>query len=319
MADTSPRRLARLPLQRRDAIGAAYHVLTFDGGRARRRAPRPVRDGARRGVGRRAAPAAADEPAHGGRSALHPHQGGRRGHAAHGARVERRALQSARRRSARPGRPCPPGHRPVLVAGGVGVAPLLFLARELAAAGGARPLALYGGRTAARPPARRGARRRRRAPRRHRGRLARHARPRHRPARARRSASCGGRTRKVYTCGPERDDGRRRAPVRSARRALRGLARDADGVRLRRLPRLPRARGGTAATSTPAPRGRASTPRAIAWSPGQSRGARSLRSTVGALTLEEPGAHRVGHLRLRPRVRRLLRRRRRSAASAPRG
>jgi len=36
--------------------------------------------------------------------------------------------------------------RPVLVAGGVGVAPLLFLARELAAAG-VRPLFLYGART----------------------------------------------------------------------------------------------------------------------------------------------------------------------------
>src|SRR5262245_63449515 len=38
------------------------------------------------------------------------------------------------------------GHRPVLVAGGVGVAPLVFLAREMAAQ---RPLALYGGRTQA--------------------------------------------------------------------------------------------------------------------------------------------------------------------------
>lgn len=36
--------------------------------------------------------------------------------------------------------------RPVLVAGGVGVAPLLFLARELSA-GGVRPLFLYGART----------------------------------------------------------------------------------------------------------------------------------------------------------------------------
>jgi dihydroorotate dehydrogenase electron transfer subunit len=48
-----------------------------------------------------------------------------------------------------PWRPCPPGHRPVLVAGGVGVAPLIFLARELSAGAGPRPLALYGGRTAA--------------------------------------------------------------------------------------------------------------------------------------------------------------------------
>jgi dihydroorotate dehydrogenase electron transfer subunit len=40
-----------------------------------------------------------------------------------------------------------PGRRPLLVAGGVGIAPLLFLARALAASG-VRPVALYGGRTA---------------------------------------------------------------------------------------------------------------------------------------------------------------------------
>lgn len=40
-----------------------------------------------------------------------------------------------------------PGRRPVLVAGGVGVAPLVFLARTLVAAGKA-PVAVYGGRTA---------------------------------------------------------------------------------------------------------------------------------------------------------------------------
>jgi dihydroorotate dehydrogenase electron transfer subunit len=44
--------------------------------------------------------------------------------------------------------PCPPGHTPILVAGGVGVAPLLFFARELAAAG-MRATTLYGGRSAA--------------------------------------------------------------------------------------------------------------------------------------------------------------------------
>lgn len=38
------------------------------------------------------------------------------------------------------------GRRPVLVAGGVGVAPLLFLARALVSAG-KRPVAVYGGRT----------------------------------------------------------------------------------------------------------------------------------------------------------------------------
>jgi dihydroorotate dehydrogenase electron transfer subunit len=47
----------------------------------------------------------------------------------------------------KPWSPCPPDRRAVLVAGGVGVAPLLFLARELAGAGAARPLALYGART----------------------------------------------------------------------------------------------------------------------------------------------------------------------------
>ena len=41
---------------------------------------------------------------------------------------------------------CPPGVRPLLVAGGVGVAPLLFFARELSARG-TRPVTLYGGRT----------------------------------------------------------------------------------------------------------------------------------------------------------------------------
>jgi dihydroorotate dehydrogenase electron transfer subunit len=44
-------------------------------------------------------------------------------------------------------RPITPGRRQVLVAGGVGVAPLLFLARELNQSG-RRPLVLYGGRTA---------------------------------------------------------------------------------------------------------------------------------------------------------------------------
>lgn len=49
-----------------------------------------------------------------------------------------------------PWRPCPPDRRAVLVAGGVGVAPLLFLAREIAASGtSARPIALYGSRTSA--------------------------------------------------------------------------------------------------------------------------------------------------------------------------
>jgi dihydroorotate dehydrogenase electron transfer subunit len=44
-------------------------------------------------------------------------------------------------------RPAVSGRRPLLVAGGVGIAPLLFFARELHEAG-VRPLAIYGGRTA---------------------------------------------------------------------------------------------------------------------------------------------------------------------------
>lgn len=40
-----------------------------------------------------------------------------------------------------------PGRRVVLVGGGVGIAPLLFLARSLAAAGAPKPLAIYGGRS----------------------------------------------------------------------------------------------------------------------------------------------------------------------------
>jgi len=40
------------------------------------------------------------------------------------------------------------GRRLVLVGGGVGIAPLLFLARSLAAAGGPKPIAIYGGRSA---------------------------------------------------------------------------------------------------------------------------------------------------------------------------
>src|SRR5215510_10339013 len=49
----------------------------------------------------------------------------------------------------RPWRAPSPGRRTVLVAGGVGVAPILFFARALAtqASGGPKPLAIYGGRS----------------------------------------------------------------------------------------------------------------------------------------------------------------------------
>jgi dihydroorotate dehydrogenase electron transfer subunit len=45
----------------------------------------------------------------------------------------------------KPWSPCPRDHTPVLVAGGVGVAPLVFLARDLCES--SRALALYGART----------------------------------------------------------------------------------------------------------------------------------------------------------------------------
>ncbi len=47
----------------------------------------------------------------------------------------------------RPWTPCPPDRTPILVAGGVGVCPLLYLARELTGQG-RRAIALYGGRCA---------------------------------------------------------------------------------------------------------------------------------------------------------------------------
>jgi dihydroorotate dehydrogenase electron transfer subunit len=161
VADTSPRRLARLLLHRRDAIGAAYHVLTFaadepidarPGQFAMVRGaawgdapllPRPMSlltAGERPSIlvkvvgegTRRMAHASSDEPfdllAPLGLPFSCSRDPGSAGHAA--------------------GSPCPPPHVPVLVAGGVGVAPLLFLARELAAAG-VQPICLYGGRTAA--------------------------------------------------------------------------------------------------------------------------------------------------------------------------
>jgi dihydroorotate dehydrogenase electron transfer subunit len=46
-----------------------------------------------------------------------------------------------------PWRACSPGRRPLLVAGGVGVAPLLFLARVLTQQG-KQPICIYGGRSA---------------------------------------------------------------------------------------------------------------------------------------------------------------------------
>lgn len=140
------RRLLRAPLLRRDSMGASYHVLTFDAGE-----PIPVRAGnftMVRGATWGASPLLARP--------MSLIEGGSR------PSILIKVVGEGTRRMAEasPGdlfglllplgnsfSPCPRELRPVLVAGGVGVAPLLFLAREMAAEG-IRPVALYGGRTA---------------------------------------------------------------------------------------------------------------------------------------------------------------------------
>jgi dihydroorotate dehydrogenase electron transfer subunit len=141
---SSPRRLSRLLLHRRDSIGTAYHVLSFEA------------EGA---LIARAGQFAMVRSAAWGQAPLLPRpmslltagdrpsilikvvgEGTRRlAHASSGEPFDLLAPLGL------PFGPCPEQRRPVLVAGGVGVAPLLFLARELAA----RPLALYGARTSA--------------------------------------------------------------------------------------------------------------------------------------------------------------------------
>jgi len=140
------RRLVRAPLLRRDSMGASYHVLVFDAGE-----PIAVRAGnfaMVRGASWGSAPLLARP--------MSLVEGGSR------PSILIKVVGEGTRRMAEasPGElfdlllplgnsfsPCPPELRPVLVAGGVGVAPLLFLAREKAAEG-VRPIALYGGRTA---------------------------------------------------------------------------------------------------------------------------------------------------------------------------
>ncbi len=149
MTSTNPkciRELLTVPLLRRESIGEQYHVLTFE-------APHPV----------------AAEP---GQFAMI--RGASWGEAPLLARPMSylsggttpslliKVLGEGTRRMARavPGEPFtllgplgntwrPPtvARRPVLVAGGVGIAPLLFFATALKSQG-SRPLALYGGRTA---------------------------------------------------------------------------------------------------------------------------------------------------------------------------
>lgn len=142
-----PRRLATLALHRRDSIGSAYHVLTFEadqpllalpGQFAMIRSstwgdapllPRPM-----------SLLTAGDRP-----SILIKVVGEGTRRMAHASSGEPFSLLAP---LGQPWSPCPEGHRPVLVAGGVGVAPLLYLARELSARDpAAHPLALYGGRS----------------------------------------------------------------------------------------------------------------------------------------------------------------------------
>src|SRR4051794_32295181 len=140
------RRLFRVPLLRRDSIGSAYHVLTFD-------AAEPI--GATAGQFTMVRSATwGDAPLLGRPMSLltagdRPSilikvvgEGTRR--MAHASGGEPFVLLAP---LGRPWGDCPPDRRPVYVAGGVGVAPLLFLARDLAARRPDRALSLYGGRT----------------------------------------------------------------------------------------------------------------------------------------------------------------------------
>ena len=145
IATPPARRLSRLTLHRRDAIGAAYHVLAFD---------------AETPIAARAGQFTMVRGAAWGNAPLLPRPmslltGGER------PSILIKVVGEGTRRMALaatgepfdllaplgvPWKPCPAGRRPVLVAGGVGVAPLVFLAHELEGSG-PKPLALYGGRT----------------------------------------------------------------------------------------------------------------------------------------------------------------------------
>jgi dihydroorotate dehydrogenase electron transfer subunit len=140
------RKLVRVSLLRRDSMGSSYHVLTFDAGDEL--VAYPGQFAMVRGA------AWGDAP-------LLPRpmsllEAGRRPSIL----IKIVGEGTQRMAHASPGEPfdlllplgnrwapCPAGVRPLLVAGGVGVAPLLFFARELAEQG-VRPVALYGGRSA---------------------------------------------------------------------------------------------------------------------------------------------------------------------------
>jgi dihydroorotate dehydrogenase electron transfer subunit len=156
MSASPGRRLWELSLERREAIGHAYHVLTFEarepiealpGQFAMIRSamwgdapllPRPM-----------SLLTAGERP-----SILIKVVGVGTGRMALASPGEPFSLLAP---LGLPWSPCPEGHRAVLVAGGVGVAPLLFLARSLARSRGHShahgaselPLALYGARSSA--------------------------------------------------------------------------------------------------------------------------------------------------------------------------
>jgi dihydroorotate dehydrogenase electron transfer subunit len=142
----SKRALLQFPLLRRDSMGPSYHVLTFDADREI--AALPGQFAMVRGAAWGQAPLL-PRPM----SLLEP---GRRPSIL----IKIVGEGSRRLAHASPGEPfdllvplgnrwspCPPDHLPILVAGGVGIAPLLFFARELSLSG-KRPLTLYGGRGA---------------------------------------------------------------------------------------------------------------------------------------------------------------------------
>lgn len=146
-APSSARKLHRLTLHRRDSIGAAYHVLVFESAE-----PLSVRAGQFamvRGAAWGNAPLL-PRPMSLFTGGVRPSilvkvvgEGtGRMAHASSGEPFDVLAPLG------RPFGPCASDSRPVLVAGGVGVAPLLLLARELAESG-RRATVLYGGRTQA--------------------------------------------------------------------------------------------------------------------------------------------------------------------------
>jgi dihydroorotate dehydrogenase electron transfer subunit len=142
----APRSLSVMPLLRRESIGDAYHILTFE-------APAPVDAAAGQFVMVRGA--------EWGDAPLLPRPMSYLNAGTTPAiLIKVMGEGTTRMARAEPGEPFAllgplgipwrahsPDRTPVLVAGGVGVAPLVFLAQRLRQAG-VKPIAIYGGRTA---------------------------------------------------------------------------------------------------------------------------------------------------------------------------